>query len=145
MFIKGNNVNNPVLLFLHGGPGMPEYGLTKENPTHLEEYFTVCWYEQRGAGISYDRSINPKDITIENIILDTVEVTHYLQERFSQNKIYLMGHSWGTLIGLKTIKQYPELYHAYIGIAQIVNTLKSEQIAYEYMLEQYNKLGDKKW
>jgi pimeloyl-ACP methyl ester carboxylesterase len=144
MFIKGNNVNNPILLFLHGGPGMPEYGLTKKNPTHLEEYFTVCWYEQRGAGISYDKSINPKDITIENIILDTVEVTRYLQERFSQNKIYLMGHSWGTLIGLKTVKQYPELYHAYIGIAQMVNTLKSEQIAYEYMLEQYNKLDNKK-
>jgi pimeloyl-ACP methyl ester carboxylesterase len=143
MFIKGNNINNPILLFLHGGPGMPEYGLTKEWPTYLEEHFTVCWYEQRGAGISYNKNIDIREMAIENIISDTVEVTNYLRNRFSQNKIYLMAHSWGSLIGLKTVKKYPELYHAYIGIAQITNQLKSEKIAYEYMLEQYKSLNNK--
>jgi pimeloyl-ACP methyl ester carboxylesterase len=144
MFIKGNNINNPILLFLHGGPGMPEYGFTQKHPTHLEKHFVVCWYEQRGAGISYHKNIAPKDITVENIVSDTVEVANYLKKRFGQDRVYLMGHSWGTLIGLKTIKQRPDLFYAYIGVAQIVNTLKSEQIAYEYMLGQYNKLGNKK-
>ena len=112
MFIEGKNLNAPVLLFLHGGPGMPQYGLTQKYPTFLEENFIVCWYEQRGAGLSYDKAIDYEQLTIENIILDTIEVTNYLRERFQQDKIYLMGHSWGTLIGINTIKQYPELFHA---------------------------------
>jgi pimeloyl-ACP methyl ester carboxylesterase len=143
MFITGNSKTNPVLLFLHGGPGMPEYGLTKEYPTYLEDYFIVCWYEQRGAGISYNKENDIKNITIENIVSDTIEVANYLRGRFKQDKIYIMAHSWGTLIGLKTIKQNPELFHAYIGIAQMASQFKSEQIAYEYMIEQYKKLDNK--
>ena len=71
-------------------------------------------------------------------------VTNYLRERFDKDKIYLIGHSWGSLIGLKTIKNAPELYHAYIGMAQISNQLLSEKIAYSYMLEQYKLNGNKK-
>ena len=68
MFIESTDENNPVLLFLHGGPGFPVYGLTKKYPTHLEEVFTVCWWEQRSAGISYNKNIKPDDLTIENIV-----------------------------------------------------------------------------
>jgi pimeloyl-ACP methyl ester carboxylesterase len=143
MFIKSNDVHNPVLLFLHGGPGLPEYGLTEKYPTHLEDHFTVCWWEQRGAGISYNKNITPEDLTIENIVLDTIEVANYLRERFNKEKIYLMGHSWGTLIGLYTVKEKPELFYAYIGVAQIVNQLESEKIAYKYMIEQYLKTNNK--
>jgi len=143
MFIIGSNKNSPVLLFLHGGPAMPEYGLTKKYPTYLEENFIVCWYEQRGAGISYNKNIVFKDITVKSIVSDTVEIAKYLKYRFNKDKIYLMAHSWGTLIGLKTIKQNPELFYSYIGIAQIVNQLKSEKIAYEYMIEKYKQLDNK--
>jgi pimeloyl-ACP methyl ester carboxylesterase len=143
MFIESNDINNPVLLFLHGGPGLPEYGLTEKYPTHLEEHFTVCWWEQRGAGISYSKNITPEDLTIENIVLDTIEITNYLRERFNKDKIYLMGHSWGTLIGLYAVKEKPELFYAYIGVAQIVNQLESEKMAYKYMIEQYSKNNNK--
>jgi len=68
MFIESRDDSNPVLLFLHGGPGFPVYGLTKKYPTYLEEVFTVCWWEQRGAGISYNKNIKPDDLTIENIV-----------------------------------------------------------------------------
>jgi pimeloyl-ACP methyl ester carboxylesterase len=128
---------------LHGGPGLPEYGLTEKYPTHLEEHFTVCWWEQRGAGISYDKNINPSDLTVENIVSDTIEVTNYLRERFNKEKIYLMGHSWGTLIGLYTARERPELFYAYIAVAQIVNQLESEKIAYKYMVERYLKTNNR--
>jgi pimeloyl-ACP methyl ester carboxylesterase len=144
MFIKGRDKNNPVLLFLHGGPGMPEYGLTAEYPTCLEDVFTVCWWEQRGAGLSYNSKIKTEEITIEQLVSDTIGVTEYLRERFNQEKIYLMGHSWGTLLGLYTAKKSPELYYAYIGIAQIANQLESEKIAYTYMIDQYEKMGNQK-
>ena len=143
MFIEGTDENNPVLLFLHGGPGFPVYGLTKKYPTHLEEYFTVCWWEQRGAGISYSKNINPNELTIENIVSDAIEVTNYLRKRFNKEKIYLMGQSGGTLIGINVVNKNPELFYAYIAVEQIVNQLESEKIAYSYMLEQYRNANNK--
>ena len=95
MFIKSRDVNHPVLLFLHGGPGMPEYFLTQKYPTGLEEDFTVVWWDRRGAGLSY-RPHNPREtMTVEQSIADTLSVTNYLKCRFGQEKIYLLAHSGG--------------------------------------------------
>lgn len=135
LFIKGKDKNNPVLLMLHGG--MPFYFITQKYPTGLEELFTVVWWDQRGAGLSYNSKYNYQDITVDDLIEDTKEFTNYLRERFSQEKIYLMGHSGGTYLGIKTIEQYPELFTAYIGISQITNQKLSEQKAHQYILEQY--------
>jgi pimeloyl-ACP methyl ester carboxylesterase len=140
MFIKSKNIHNPVLLFLHGGPGMPEYWLTQRYPTGLEDHFTVVWWEQRGAGLSYNPEIPPETMTAEQFIADTLAVTRYLLNRFSQEKIYLMGHSWGSYIGIQAAAQAPELYHAYIGMGQISYQLQSEQLAYEYALAQYRNV-----
>lgn len=93
MIIKGKNDQNPVLFFLHGGPGNPEYVLVKEYSIGLEDYFTVCWWEQRGSGMSYSSSIQSDTVTLEQMVSDTVEITNYLRERFGKDKIYLMGHS----------------------------------------------------
>jgi pimeloyl-ACP methyl ester carboxylesterase len=142
MFIKSKDVNNPVLLYLHGG--MPDYFLTQRYPTGLEDYFTVVWWEQRGSGISYSADIPPETMTLEQMISDMLEVTNYLRHRFGQEKIYLMGHSGGTFIGIQAVAQAPELYYAYIGVAQMSNQLKSERLAYEYMLQQFKENGNTK-
>src|SRR5512134_1138046 len=78
MFIKSKNINNPVLLYLHGG--MPDYFLTERYPTDLEDYFTVVWWEQRGSGISYSPDLSPESLTLALMISDTLEVTNYLRE-----------------------------------------------------------------
>ena len=137
MFIKSKDVKNPVLLYLHGG--MPEYFLTQRYPTCLENYFTVVWWEQRGSGLSYSASIRPETMTLEQMISDTKEVTNWLRKRFGKEKIYLMGHSGGTFIGIQVAAQAPELYYAYIGVAQMSYQLKSEKLAYEYMLERFKE------
>jgi pimeloyl-ACP methyl ester carboxylesterase len=142
MFIKSKNINNPVLLFVHGGPGMPEYWLTQSYPTGLEDHFTVVWWEQRGAGLSYIPNIPPETMTDDQFILDTIEVTDYLRKRFEKEKIYLMTHSWGTFIGIQAAARAPGLYYAYIGIGQISYQIKSEQVAYEYAIECYKKAGN---
>ncbi len=144
MFIKGRDKTKPVLLFLHGGPGLPEYFLTKNYPTGLEDYFTVCWWEQRGAGLSYSPDIPLGTMTVEELISDTREVTNYLRNRFGKEKIYLMAHSGGSFFGIQAAARSPELYHAYIGIAQISQQLESEKLAYKYMVEQYKTTGDKR-
>jgi pimeloyl-ACP methyl ester carboxylesterase len=139
MFIKSKNSDNPVLLYLH--EGMPDYFLTQKYPTGLEDYFTVVWWEQRGSGLSYNSDIPPETMTLEQMISDTKEVTNYLRKRFGQEKIYLMGHSGGTFIGIQVAAAAPELYHAYIGVAQMSNQLKSETLAYDYMLKKFRENG----
>lgn len=142
MFIKSKDLTNPVLLYLHGG--MPDYFLTQRYPTGLENCFTVVWWEQRGSGLSYSADIPIETMTVEQFISDTLEMTNYLRHRFAKEKIYLMGHSGGTFIGLHTVARAPELYYAYIGVAQMSYQLKSEWLAYEYMLEQFQKNGNEK-
>ncbi len=142
MFIQSKDSSNPVLLYLHGG--IPDYFLTKKYPTGLEDYFTVVWWDQRWAGLSYKAKISQGSMTLEQMISDTKEVTNYLRKRFGQDKIYLMGRSGGTFIGVNVAAQAPELYHAYIGVAQMSDHLKSERMAYEYMLKEYRDAGNSK-
>ncbi len=142
MFIKSKNQGNPVLLYLHGG--IPDYFLTRKYPTLLEDYFTVVWWEQRGSGLSYSANIPAETMNLDQIISDTKEVTNYLRTRFGQEKIYLMGRSGGSYIGIHAAARAPELYHAYIGVGQMSDHLKSERMAYEYILKKYRDAGNRK-
>lgn len=137
MFIMGKDTSKPTLLFLGGGPGIPQYFLETQYPSSLENEFVVCYLEYRGSSLSYNPDILSETITTEQYIEDAVGVTNYLRERFGQDKIYLMGHSFGTYIGVLTVSRHPELYHAYIAMSQITDQEKSEKSAYNYMLEQY--------
>ncbi len=140
MFIKSRDAAQPVLLYLHGG--MPEYFLDEKYPSGLENIFTIVWWEQRGSGISYSPDIPRETMNKEQLISDTLEVTKYLRQRFEKEKIYLMGHSGGAFIGIQAAARAPALYYAYIGVAQISYQMKSEKIAYDYMLEQYRANGN---
>ena len=144
-FIRAENPKNPVILFLHGGPGSPEapFVASHELSERLEKYFTVCYWDQRGAGMSFNGSIDPATMTVKQMVEDTRQITEYLRQRFAQNKIYLMGHSWGSYLGIKTIEKYPENYLAFIGIGQAVNDIKSEKLAYDYMLRHAIEINDK--
>lgn len=144
MFILSKDTSHPVLLFVHGGPGVPEFFLTGRYPTGLEEDFTVVWWDQRGAGLSYSPDIPPETMTVEQMVDDTLAVTNYLRERFGKEKIYLMAHSGGSFFGIQAVQRAPELYYAYIGMGQMTYQLKSEMLAYPYMLEQYRALGNQK-
>ncbi len=140
MFIKGKDATRPVLLYVHGG--MPDYFLTRKYPSGMDELFTVVWWEQRGSGISYASDIPRETLTIEQLIADAFTVTDYLRVRFKQEKIFLMGHSGGSFIGIQVAARAPERFHAYIGVAQVSYQLESERMAYDYMLEAYRARGN---
>ncbi|NMB80196.1 MAG: alpha/beta hydrolase [Ignavibacteria bacterium] len=142
IFIKGENTANPVILYLHGG--MPDYFLTEKYPAGLEKNFTVVWWEQRGCGISWNPDYAGSKTTIEQLVDDTITLTEYLLKRFDKKKIYLMGHSGGTFLGVNVIDKVPELYEAYIGIAQMSDQIRSEKNAFKYLLDQYEKTRNKK-
>jgi pimeloyl-ACP methyl ester carboxylesterase len=141
LFIKGRSDRNPVLLWLHGG--IPDTFLTARYPTGLEDLFTVVWWEQRGSGISFDPNIPPESMTLDQFIADTLAVTNYLRNRFGKERIYLMGHSGGSFVGIQAVAQSPEQFAAYIGVAQMSNQLRSEKLAYDFMLEEFRKSGDR--
>lgn len=144
MFIRGENPKNPIILYLHGGPGTPLFQFISylEKQERLEKYFTVCYWDQRGAGMTYNKSTAPSTMTVEQMVEDAREVTKYLKSRFGQDKIYLLGHSWGSYLGVKTIEKYPENYLAYIGIGQVTNQTESERLAYDYMLNRAKEIND---
>jgi pimeloyl-ACP methyl ester carboxylesterase len=142
MFIRSADIAHPVLLFLHGGPAMPTYALEQRYPTGLEKDFTIVWWEQRGAGLSYSPDIPPETMKVQQIVADTVAVADFLRQRFGKEKIYLMGHSWGSFIGIQAAAQAPERFHAYIGVGQLINQLESEGLAHQYMLKISREQGN---
>jgi pimeloyl-ACP methyl ester carboxylesterase len=144
MFIKSKNINNPVLLYVHGGPAFPNYFLIDKFNPDLEDYFTVCYWEQRGGGLSYSPDVTLQSMNFDQLASDAIEVTNYLRKRFGNEKIYMIAHSGGTPIALLAASREPQLYYAYIAMAQITKQNESERIAYKYMLEQYSKAGKQK-
>jgi len=142
MFIRIKNINNPVLLYVHGGPGFPNYFLIEKFKPGLEDFFTVCYWEQRGGGLSYTPEVTTESMTLKQLGSDAVDVTNYLRERFGKEKIYLLAHSGGTPVALSAVSNAPLLFHAYIAMAQITRQSASEKIAYEYILEKYMERDD---
>ena len=144
MFISSTSDENPVLLFVHGGPGMPEYFLNDIYPVGLEQYFTVCWWDQRGAGLSYSDSLNYKDITVAQNIRDLKKVTDFLKNKYHTDRIFLLAHSWGSFIGIQAVKAYPDDFYAYIGVGQDSDQQESEKRSYAYISDACRAQKDRK-
>jgi pimeloyl-ACP methyl ester carboxylesterase len=144
MVIRGEDATNPVLLVVHGGPGMPDYFLTRRYPVHLEDLCTVVWWDQRGTASSYRHDIPSETMNVEQFVDDTLAVADHLRERFAQDRIVLLGHSWGSLIGIRAVARAPDRFSAYIGMGQIVDQRRSETIAYDHMLAAYRERGDRR-
>ncbi len=142
ILIRGVDITKPVILFLHGGPGTSNMGLLRKYSSELEKHFVMVSWDQRGAAKSFAAKNPESDMTIERFIQDTYELTKFLCSRFNKNKIFLAGHSWGTVLGVLAVQRYPELFVAYIGIAQIVNMQENEKISYEWTLEQAKLKND---
>lgn len=144
MILLAKDKTKPVLLVCGGGPGIPQYLLESLYPSGLADEFVVCYMEYRGTGLSYSADICAEDMTTDRYIADVLAVTEYLKKRFSQEKIYILGHSFGTYIAVQTVQRYPEHYQAYFAMSQICDQKESEYQAYDYMKEQYEKAGNKK-
>lgn len=140
--IRGKDITDPVALFLHGGPGMPMMYLAHKFQRPLEEHFVCVQWDQRGAGKSYSKKIPVESLTVEQILSDATELTHYLRERFDKEKIYLVGHSWGTYLGMILVKRYPQLFEAFVSMGQVVDEKRGREIANSFILEEARKTGN---
>lgn len=130
MMIRGNDATNPVLLFLAGGPGGSELGAMRRHGRVLEEDFVVATLDQRGTGRSYDQLEPMSTMTVQSAVDDVIGVTGYLRQRFEAGKVYLVGQSWGTLLGALAVQARPEMYAAFVGVGQMVSPLETDRIFY---------------
>ena len=135
--IRAEKENAPLLVYLHGGPGDAALPLVMKYNKMLEQQFTVVVWEQRGAGKSYYKFDG--NITIDIFLKDLHTLVEHLLGRFHQSSLYLLGHSWGSILGLRFVQAYPELVRTYIGCGQVVNMRKSSKTAYEYALAHADK------
>jgi pimeloyl-ACP methyl ester carboxylesterase len=141
--IRGSNARNPVLLFLHGGPGSANLAKLRIQCPDLEEHFVVVTWDQRGAGKTFTLRLSEEHLTIGQLLSDTHQLAHYLRNRFS-GKIYLLGFSWGTVLGLRTALDHPEDIQAYIAVGQIVDAAAGEWISLEYARKTARERGNQK-
>ena len=143
ILIRGTDTKKPVILFLHGGPGTADMNLIRRYMHELENHFVVVSWDQRGAGKSF-AAINPNSsMNINQFVSDACELTQMLCHRFNQEKIFLAGHSWGSVLGILSVNRQPDFYYAYIGIGQIVNMYENEKISYEWTLERAKNANNK--
>jgi pimeloyl-ACP methyl ester carboxylesterase len=120
----------PVLLYLEGGPGGTGIGRIRNAGEDLEQGFVVATWDQRGTGKSYDALEPRSTLTVDQMVGDTLAVTNYLRDRFDEQKIYLVGSSWGTIIGTLAVRRSPELFHAYVGTGQMVDPFETDKLMY---------------
>lgn len=144
--IRGQDRRNPVLLILHGGPGFPTSTIAWWGTRSLEEYFTVAHWDQRGAGKTYlanDPAEVAGTMVPERFVDDTEEMTAWLRTEFGQEKIFVLGTSWGSYVGLKFALRRPEWLHAYIGMGQAINNPESERRGYAHALAAARNSGNR--
>lgn len=144
--IRGENTENPVIIYLHGGPASPDSLATYTFTRHLaDEYTVICW-DQRGCGRTYyknkKKDPNNETATFEQAQKDLDALVNYACDRFGKDKVVIMGHSYGTLLGSEYVKSHPEKVSAYIGIGQFVSTTGGERVSYENALAAATAKGD---
>ncbi len=139
LFISFEDAQNPVLLCVHGGPGQAETAYIAQYQKELEKHFVVVRHDQRGAGLTGWKNVDEQSLTVNNCVADTIYVTEYLKKRFGKDKIYIMGHSWGSIVAILAAKNSPEYYHKYIGVSQVVDYNEAIKIGYVMMKEQAEK------
>ena len=142
MMIRGADVGAPVLLFLEGGPGGTAVGAMRFGGELLEQNFVVATWDQRGTGRSADVREPAATLTVDQLVADTVEVTEYLNDRFDESGVYLAGNSWGTTLGVLAAQQRPDLFHAFVGVGQMVSQRATDELMYAESLAYAERAGD---
>lgn len=140
--VIGTDESNPVLLFLHGGPGISNRHSVVKNQRDLTDAFTVVAWDQRGTGGSY-KGVDPKTLTVAQLTEDAYELCLWLCERFNRKKIFICGGSWGSALGTELAYRHPDVVAAYVGYGQVVDGVLNEKLSFEFSMEKAQAANDK--
>lgn len=144
VMIRGENLANPILILLHGGPSFPEMRLFRTFNAALEQHYTVVYWMQRGTSKSFDRRMPASALTIEQFIADLDELVDVMRKRFGKDKVVLYGHSWGSVLGVLYASQFPEKVAAYVGTGQIGEWAAFETASYAFVLAEAERCRHRK-
>ena len=139
ILIRSQDIRNPVLLLIHGGPGFTETSLFRYYNADLEKKYTVVYWDQRQCGKSFQFMKRQSILHIDFFVEDLICVAEYLIRKFDKKKITLLAHSWGTLISLIAVQKKPEIFNAYIGCGQVSSMPNSELSSYNFTLRKANE------
>ena len=143
--VRGSDRDNPVLLMIHGGPASPEMPSSWFFENGWEDYFTVVQWDQRGAGKSFNAN-DPKliepTLSIATVAEDAAQVVEYLRNRYHKDKVFVLGHSWGSIVGITLAQAHPELLYAYIGTGQVISAAENERLGYANTLKAAEDAGN---
>ena len=137
--VRGRDRRNPILLFIHGGPAATEMPASWLYQSPWEDFFTVVQWDQRGAGKTAATTDNPAimpSVTVERMVQDGEALVAHLRAHYGKQKIFVLGHSWGTVIGLSLADRRPEWLHAYVGMGQLLAWLENERVSYAFALRE---------
>ncbi len=141
VMIRAADPDKAVVLYLAGGPGQSDLGYARVLLEPLTADFVVAVWDQRGSGRSYAALDPTSSLTLEQAVADTVELSEYLRTRFGEQKIYLLGESWGTTLGVLAVQDRPDLFHAYIGSGQMVSQRETDRIIWRDLLAYADRTG----
>jgi pimeloyl-ACP methyl ester carboxylesterase len=141
--VRGLSAANPVLVVLHGGPGSPETVFFRATNAAIEDAYTVVYWDQRGAGRSFSKSIPPETMTVAQFVADLDELVEQLRGRFAKPKVVLLGHSWGSALGVLYAQKYPDKVSVYIGVGQVADMPASEAASYAFALRMARERGNR--
>ncbi|MEP6503651.1 MAG: alpha/beta hydrolase [Betaproteobacteria bacterium] len=136
--VRGRDRRNPILLFIHGGPASTEAPVSWLYQSAWEDYFTVVQWDQRGAGktwVANDAAVIEPTIAVDRMVADGEEMVAWLRAHYGKRKIFVLGHSWGSLMGLEIARRHPDWLHAYIGMGQMIYGRDNERLGYEWALD----------
>jgi len=143
--IRGTDRRNPVLLYIHGGPGYVSMPMSWWFSRGWEEYFTVVQWDQRAAGKTYlltDPATIAPTLTRERMIADTEEMAAWVRRELGKDKIFVLGHSWGSFLGLQLAERHPEWLYAYIGVGQLIDGPESERRGWRFAIDAARREGN---
>lgn len=147
IYTRGQDKNNPIILFIHGGPASPMSPLMWMYQRPIEEYFTVVNWDQRGSGRTFLEA-DPKTLRdtlrIEQYVSDIIELAELINRRYGTKKVILIGHSWGTVIGLRAVLKSPELFSVYVGIGQVIHTIDNERVGFDFAVSEAKRHSNRK-
>lgn len=137
VYVRGQDKVNPIILFVHGGPASPMAPVSWMFQRPIEEYFTVVQYDQRAAGKTYatnDTTNLGSTIRIDQYVQDAIELAELICKKYGKQKVVLVGHSWGTIVSMHAALKRPDLFYAYVGIGQVINSQDNERVSFNYAL-----------
>jgi pimeloyl-ACP methyl ester carboxylesterase len=144
VMIRGESIANPALILLHGGPGFSETGFFRAFNAPLEKAFTVVYWDQRGAGKSFDPAIPRASMTVEQFIADLDDLVEAVRARLGKRKVTIFGHSWGSALGVLYTARCPEKVAAYVGSGQIGDGARGEELSYAYAIETAQRMRNRR-